>query len=141
MKKSYVRLGSYASVSMAAVAQDVPKFEVPLGFSFVNVHPGLTPSPASISSVVVADCLQRDPLDRHQGRLQWLHARQRTEEPAYGLGYPTVGNVQGNVFTYMFGPQIKKHSGKLQPFGQALFGAAHSNVYANVVDTINGIIS
>ena len=54
---------------------------------------------------------------------------------------PVVGNVQGNVFTYMFGPQIKKHSGKFQPFGQALFGAAHSNVYANIYDTINGITS
>jgi hypothetical protein len=40
--------------------------------------------------------------------------------------------VSGNLFTYMFGPQIKKHSGKLQPFGEALYGAAHTNLYGNI---------
>ena len=49
--------------------------------------------------------------------------------------------MKGNVFTYMFGPQIKKHSGKLQPFGEALFGAAHSNVYANIYNTSTGLTS
>ena len=43
-----------------------------------------------------------------------------------------LGNVSGNLFTYMFGPQIKKHSGKFQPFGEALFGAAHTNLDANI---------
>ena len=37
-------------------------------------------------------------------------------------GY-TAGNINGNVFTYMFGPQFKRHSGKLQPFVEGLFGA------------------
>ena len=31
------------AASLVTFAQDVPKFEVPVGFSFVNVHPGLTP--------------------------------------------------------------------------------------------------
>ncbi len=30
-------------VSIASFAQDYPKFEVPVGFSFVNVHPNLAP--------------------------------------------------------------------------------------------------
>jgi len=34
------------------------------------------------------------------------------------------GSATGNIITYMFGPQIKKHSGTFQPFGEALFGAA-----------------
>lgn len=42
-----------------------------------------------------------------------------------------VGNVQGNMFTYLFGPQIKFRTHKFQPFGQALFGGAHTNVYSN----------
>lgn len=41
------------------------------------------------------------------------------------------GNVQGNMFTYLFGPQIKFRTHKFQPFGQALFGGAHTNVYSN----------
>jgi hypothetical protein len=31
------------SACMIAVAQEYPKIEVPVGFSFVNVHPDLTP--------------------------------------------------------------------------------------------------
>jgi len=39
--------------------------------------------------------------------------------------------VEGNLFTYMFGPQFGKRRGILRPYGQALFGGAHSNVYGN----------
>ncbi len=41
----------------------------------------------------------------------------------------------------MFGPQIKKHSGRFQPFGQALFGAAHSGTQAQLYEIINGLPS
>jgi len=40
----------------------------------------------------------------------------------------------------MFGPQFKKHSGKFQPFGEALFGAAHSNEFAQILQD-EGIIN
>ena len=49
--------------------------------------------------------------------------------------------MNGNVFTYMFGPHFKKHSGKLQPFGEGLFGAAHSNAYGTIYNAIHGITS
>ncbi len=52
-----------------------------------------------------------------------------------------LGNVNGNVFTYMFGPQIKKHSGVFQPFAEALFGAAHTNLYGNICKLQTGCIS
>ncbi len=52
---------------------------------------------------------------------------------------PTNGNLQGNLFTYTFGPVIKKHTGFFQPFGEVLFGAAHSNTYANVFKQIYGV--
>jgi len=53
------------------------------------------------------------------------------------LGYPVTGSASGNPFTYMFGPQIKKHSGKFQPFGEEVFGAGHSNGYASVLNCIS----
>jgi hypothetical protein len=40
--------------------------------------------------------------------------------------------VQGNLFTYMFGPQVKFRTQEFQLFAHVLFGAAHSNVYANL---------
>jgi hypothetical protein len=42
------------------------------------------------------------------------------------------GNVQANLFTYMFGPQIGLRTGKFRPFGHLLFGGAHSNVAGNL---------
>jgi len=52
--------------------------------------------------------------------------------------FPTCvnANVQGNLFTYMFGPQIKVHASRIQPFFHALFGGAHSNVYASAFKNI-----
>lgn len=42
-----------------------------------------------------------------------------------------VFEVNGNLFTYLFGPVIKKR-GKIEPYGQLLIGGGHNNVYANL---------
>src|SRR5271167_4667736 len=117
-------------LGVAAFAQDYPKFEVPIGFSFVNVHP----NQAGITSFNVFGGgggfvynftpifgIKADFMGYTQGSGQRV-----TQNGQF------VGNVSGNLFTYMFGPQIKKHSGKFQPFGEALFGAAHTNLDANI---------
>ena len=46
------------------------------------------------------------------------------------------GDVQGNLFTYLFGPQIKVRTHGIQPYGHVLFGAAHSNVYQDAFTTL-----
>ncbi len=138
MKKWIVVMAFSILVTMAAVAQDYPKFEVPVGFSFVNVHPDLSPVTSFnvfgggggfVYNVTPWIGIKADFMGYTQGS--------GVKSQLTNAGYVT-GNLQGNVFTYLFGPQIKKHSGKLQPFGQALFGAAHSNAYANIYNTING---
>jgi Outer membrane protein beta-barrel domain len=116
--------------TLGAAAQDYPKFEVPVGFSFVNVHP----EQAALTSFNVFGGgggfvynfspligIKADFMGYTQGTGQKLSQN--------GL---LLGNVSGNLFSYMFGPQIKKHSGKFQPFGEALFGAAHTNLDANI---------
>lgn len=45
-------------------------------------------------------------------------------------------SFQGNLFTYLFGPQIKLRMHGFQPYGQYLLGGAHSNVYGNAFHTI-----
>lgn len=45
------------------------------------------------------------------------------------------GDVQGNLFTYLFGPQIKVRTHGVQPFVDLLFGGAHSNVYTDAFKT------
>jgi len=46
------------------------------------------------------------------------------------------GNVQGNLFTYLFGPQFKVRAHKVEPFAALLFGGAHTNVYGNAFKTL-----
>lgn len=52
---------------------------------------------------------------------------------------PTSPNVtggsyqsQGNMFTYLFGPQLNFATNKKRLFGEALFGGAHTDAYANL---------
>jgi len=48
------------------------------------------------------------------------------------------GNVQGNMFTYLAGPQFKVRAHMVQPFAHLLFGGAHTNVYGNAFKTLCG---
>jgi hypothetical protein len=54
------------------------------------------------------------------------------------VNFPAGGTatVQGNLFTYLFGPQIKFRMHHFQPYGQYLLGGAHSNVYGNAFHSI-----
>ena len=119
-------------LSMTLFGQEYPKFEVPVGFSFVNVHPNLKP----ITSFNVFGgggglVYNVTPWIGVKADFEGYTQGSGLKDQLLKLGYP--GAVNGNVFTYMFGPQIKKHSGKFQPFGQALFGAAHTNAYATIL--------
>jgi hypothetical protein len=42
-----------------------------------------------------------------------------------------MAKFQGNLFTYLFGPQVKLRAHKFEPFASLLFGGAHTNVYGN----------
>jgi hypothetical protein len=42
-----------------------------------------------------------------------------------------TATASGNLFTYMFGPVIKKR-GRIEPYGQVLIGGAHSNLYGDL---------
>jgi len=44
--------------------------------------------------------------------------------------------VDGNIFTYMFCPQFGKRRGIFRPYGQALFGGAHSDVYSKAYSNL-----
>lgn len=48
-----------------------------------------------------------------------------------------VANVQGNLFTYMFGPQIGKRYGIFRPYAHGLVGGAHSNLYGNAYNQLS----
>ena len=63
--------------------------------------------------------------------------------PAGNPFLPAGGSasVSGNLFTYMFGPEIAISRGKGRAFAEGLVGGAHSNVYKNAVNalTLTGV--
>jgi hypothetical protein len=125
--------------SMAAGAQEYPKMEASVSYSFVNVHPDI-PSFTSfnVNGGGGSFVYNVTPWIGIKADFNGYTAGNNFTKQIQDLGY--AGNINGNVFTYMFGPQFKKHSGKFQPFGQALFGAAHTNAYATIFNA-EGIAS
>jgi hypothetical protein len=108
------------------------KWKYLVGFSFINVHPNLAP----ITSFNVFG--GGGQIDFNFGNIFGIKADFMGYTQGSGLRnqlqeHGFAGATNGNLFTYMFGPQIKKHSGKFQPFAEALFGAAHTNAYATIL--------
>lgn len=127
-------------LGLTAWAQDTPKVEIPVGFSFINVHPNLAP----ITSFNVFG--GGGQVDFNFGNYFGIKADFMGYTQGSGLRnqlekHGLAGAANGNLFTYMFGPQVKKHTGVFQPFGEALFGAAHTNAYATILTAEGKILS
>jgi len=146
-KLKYIAVTGFAFLTLVAGAQSTssnptpayPKFEVPIGFSFVNVHPNQAlitsfnvfgGGGGFVYNVTPLIGIKADFMGYTQG------SGQKVSENGQFLG-----NVSGNLFTYMFGPQFKMHKGKFQPFGEALFGAAHTNLDANLCKVVGDCAS
>ena len=56
-------------------------------------------------------------------------------------GLATIAPIttQGNMFTYLFGPQVSYRTSKANIFGELLFGGSNSNGYANIAEAFNGV--
>ncbi len=125
-------LGFALLAGAVSAAQSFPRVEISGGYSYMNFHPNV-PQLTSLNLngggagfvynfnswfAVKAEFMG------YAFASGWSHRLQE-------LGY--VGSAGSSLFTYQFGPQIKRHSGKLQPFVQTLYGVAHSNGYAQVL--------
>src|SRR5271168_236233 len=103
---------------VAAKAQDIPKFDIFAGYSYVRENPS-TPGVGSYSlnggSASVAYNVN-----------SWLSGV--ADFGGYHNGNILGTNVEGTLSTYMFGPRVSfRHLGRLTPFGQVLFGVAHAS--------------
>ncbi|MGB8768384.1 MAG: hypothetical protein WCC92_02110, partial [Candidatus Korobacteraceae bacterium] len=128
--KKVLLLASVLLLGIATWAQDTPKVEIPLGFSMINVHP----NQAGITSFNLFG--GGGQVDFNFGNVFGIKADLMGYTQGSGHRVTQngefVGDVSGNLFTYMFGPQIKKHTGVFQPFAEGLFGVAHTNFYGNL---------
>jgi len=119
---------------MAAAQSEFPKIELSGDYSYVSLHPQIITS-QNANGGGGAFVYNFSSLFGIKADFQGYAAG--TGISTYlKNNYGYAGAASGNGFTYLFGPQIKKHSGRFQPFGEGLFGAIHTNGYATLVKCI-----
>ena len=140
MKVSRVLIGgTILLLGMTAWAQEFPRAEVGVDYSYARYAPSAPYSKGhSLNggggelNVNFNEYLSiKMDLQGYGSNLTGFNI---APNPTFPLG--ASGNVQGNLFTYLFGPQIKVRAHAIQPFGHLLFGGAHTNVYGNAFHTI-----
>jgi hypothetical protein len=136
MKKTLVLLAGLLIGIGVSAAQDVPKAEIAFGYSFINVHPQF-PQITSYNLNGGGASFVYNATHYFGIKAEFMDYTGGGGAQLRKFGY--TGNVSGNLFSYEFGPIIKKHSGKIQPFGEALFGAAHTGTYGTIYNAIHGI--
>ena len=126
-------------LGFSAWAQEFPRFELGADYSFARFNPnaaytnGHSLNGGGGSFVVNINEFLGIKMD-----LQGYQSQTHNFAVPSGLSFPggASGAVSGDLFTYLFGPQIKVRSHGLHPFAHILFGAAHSNVYSNAFKQI-----
>jgi len=130
-----------------AFAQDTPKIEVPLDYSYMRFNPENSNIVSSFSlngggggiAVYVTHWIGIE------ADLQGYGSTTKSFTfPAGVVAACPAGctlTAQGNLFTYNVGPIFKFRAHRFEPFMEALFGGAHSNVYGNLFKNCIGCIA
>lgn len=138
--KAIVLSGIGLLLAGTAVAQDYPRLEVPVDYSYLRWNPahGNVLNSRSLngggggfvynftSYLGIRADLQGYGSTTNTFTIPAVNPLGSTPPPT------TLVKTSGNLFTYTFGPVIKIRTPRVQPFFEALFGGAHSNVYANL---------
>ena len=104
----------FFAVAGSAVAQDYPKGEVAGNYTYIRINPG-----GGASSI---DCHGGGgsgaySLNNYLGIVGEFSGCKMTGLPS---------GLSGHAFSYLFGPRLTYRGyGRLEPFGEALFGGAH----------------
>ena len=132
-------LATVLLLGVAAMAQEYPKAELSFDYSYMHFAPSQA-------------FTQNKSLNGGGGAFVYnftSHLGVKMDLQGYGSFTDTFtipasstlpsgahGTVSGNLFTYLFGPQIKFRGQHVEVLTHALVGAAHSNVYGSAFKTI-----
>jgi len=128
------------SFGMTAWAQEFPRVETAFDYSYARYAPSASYTQGH--SLNGGGGALKVNINSYLGILMDLQGYGSNTNtftiPAGNKYFPggASGTVQGNLFTYLFGPQIKVRTHGIHPFAQLLFGGAHSNVYGNAFKQI-----
>src|SRR5438309_1071962 len=126
--------GAVLLLGAAAWAQEFPRAEVGLHYSYARYAPSVSYSKGhSLNGGGGSVTFNWNEYLGIEMNLQGYGSNETGFNIAPNPTFPggLNGKVQGNLFTYLFGPRIKVRAHGFQPFGHLLFGGAHTNVYGN----------
>ncbi|HEY2389571.1 MAG TPA: outer membrane beta-barrel protein [Candidatus Angelobacter sp.] len=111
-------------LATGAFAQDEPKFETYLGYSFTRVNSGINVPAFSANGGTGEIAFNFN---------KWLAAVGSFN--AVHNGNISEFHVDQTLFGYMFGPRVNVRFGRVTPFLETLFGATHDSRSFRVPDT------
>lgn len=123
----------------AAWAQEFPRFEAAADYSYARYVPSAkNVNNYSLNGGGGSFDVNLTPYIGIKMDLQGYNSNTNTVTISPGPNFPNgvTGRVSGNLFTYLFGPQIKFRLGGFHPFVHALYGGAHSNFYGTAFRTL-----
>jgi outer membrane protein OmpA-like peptidoglycan-associated protein len=133
MKIPFFVIGVVLVLGIGAIAQEVPKAELFMGYEYVRFNPSLSSSANKNFNMNGGGGAVTFNFSKYVGL--------KAEFTAAGAGDMKVCDStglncltrSGNFFTYLFGPQFAMRSkSRVTPFVHVLFGGSHSNFYANL---------
>ena len=120
-------------------AQEFPRFETALDYSYARY----VPSAKGVNNYSLNGAGGSFDVNFTQYLglkmdLQGYNSNTNSVTIPAGPNFPNgvSGRVSGNLFTYLFSPQIKFRLGGFHPFVHALYGGAHSNFYGTAFKTL-----
>jgi len=126
-------------LGLAAWAQEFPRAEVGFDYSYARYSPSASYSKGhSLNGGGGSATFNINEYLGIKMDLQGYGSNHTAFNIAPNATFPggLTGDVQGNLFTYLFGPEIKIRTHGVHPFGDLLFGGAHSNVYGDAYKTL-----
>jgi hypothetical protein len=123
----------------SALAQEYAKWEIPVDYSYARGNPSNVAHPFSLNGGGGGIVYNFNRYFGIKGDLQGYGSTTSTFNNVvvtHPDGTTTVipfVSAQGNLFTYMGGPQLRLPTHTIKPFAEFLFGGAHTNLYTNLV--------
>lgn len=135
MLKKVLFLSVFVFAGLAAIAQEFPRAEVAGMYSYTRFAPAakyanglnMNGGGGALTINFTNSLGVKAELDG------FAQSKTTFTIPAGASFAPTGGKLtaNGNLFTYLFGPQVKIRAEKVHPYFHALFGGAHSSLWGN----------
>jgi len=136
--RTVMLVGVALLMGRAAFAQEYSKWEIPVDYTYARGN-GANIKPFSLNGGGGGVVYNFNRYFGIKGDLQGYGSTTRVFNNIVVVN-PLITNtvipqvrVNGNLFTYMAGPQLRLPTHTFKPFAEFLFGGAHTNTYTNLV--------